>query len=258
MLILLSPAKTLDFESPPSVPTHTKPAFLKDSRELIEQLKPLKPADLKSMMSVSDKIAELNVERFKHWKTPFNSKNAKPAAMAFRGDVYQGLDADTLSEADFEFAQSRLRILSGLYGLLRPLDLIQPYRLEMGTKFANSRGANLYSFWGDSLTNTLNKELKRDKGQAVVNLASNEYFKAVKASQLKAPLITPVFHDWKNGEYKMISFFAKKARGMMARYAIDQRLEDPQELKRFDYGGYAFYAAASDDKQWVFRRKQAD
>ncbi len=257
MLVLLSPAKTLDFEAPPTVPAHSKPAFLKDSQELIDQLKHLQPAEVGRLMSVSDKIAELNVERFNRWKTPFNRKNAKPAAMAFRGDVYIGLDADTLSEEDFEFAQSRLRILSGLYGLLRPLDLIQPYRLEMGTRFKNERGGNLYNFWGDALTSTLNKELKKSKGSAVVNLASNEYFKAVKAKQLKAPLITPVFHDWKNGDYKVISFFAKKARGMMARYVVDKRLDSPEALKQFDYGGYAYNAAKSTDDNWVFLRKQA-
>jgi len=258
MLVLLSPAKTLDFETPPSVPKSSKPSFLDDSQQLIDQLQHLQADEVAKLMSVSDKIAELNVERFNSWKLPFTKKNAKPAAMAFRGDVYLGLDADTLSEADFDYAQTRLRILSGLYGLLRPLDLIQPYRLEMGTRFANERGANLYSFWGESITDALNKELKKSKGAAVVNLASNEYFKAVKPKQLQAPLITPAFRDWKNGEYKMISFFAKKARGMMARYVVDHRLDSPEALKQFDYGGYAYSAADSTDDNWVFLRRQVD
>lgn len=258
MLVLLSPAKTLDFETPPTVEANSKARFLEDSQELIDQLQHLKSADVGKLMSVSEKISELNVQRFNSWKTPFTPKNAKPAAMAFRGDVYQGLDADTLSSEDFDFAQSSVRILSGLYGILRPLDLIQPYRLEMGTRFANKRGSNLYKFWGDTLTQSLNQEITAGKHTAVINLASNEYFKAVKAPQLQAPLITPAFRDWKNGEYKMISFFAKKARGMMARYVVDQRLETPEALKHFDYGGYSYCEEESDEQQWVYKRKQGD
>ncbi len=258
MLVLLSPAKTLDFESPPTVAAHSKPRFLKDSQQLIDQIKSLDAEQVGQLMSVSEKISELNVQRFNAWKTPFTVKNAKPAAMAFRGDVYTGLDADTLSADDFDFAQTRLRILSGLYGVLKPLDLIQPYRLEMGTRFKTDRGANLYSFWGEQLTNSLNKELRASQGDTVVNLASNEYFKAVKKKQLKAELITPVFKDWKNGQYKMISFFAKKARGMMARYVVDNRLDSPAALKDFEYGGYAYSAAESTEHDWVFLRRQAD
>ena len=256
MLVLLSPAKTLDFETPPTVEANSKPRFLEDSQELIDQLQHLESAEVGKLMSVSEKISDLNVQRFNSWKTPFTSKNAKPAAMAFRGDVYQGLDADTLSADDFEFAQSSVRILSGLYGVLRPLDLIQPYRLEMGTRFANQRGGNLYQFWGDTLTKSLNQEIKAGAHAAVINLASIEYFKAVKAPQLQAPLITPAFRDWKNGEYKMISFFAKKARGMMARYVVDQRLESPEALKQFDTGGYAYSEADSTADTWVFLRRQ--
>lgn len=256
MLVLLSPAKTLDFETPPTVEANSKARFLEDSQELIDQLQHLKSAEVGKLMSVSEKISELNVQRFNSWKTPFTPNNAKPAAMAFRGDVYQGLDADTLSSDDFEFAQSSVRILSGLYGILRPLDLIQPYRLEMGTRFANKRGSNLYKFWGDRLTQSLNQEITADKHTAVINLASNEYFKAVKAPQLQAPLITPAFRDWKNGEYKMISFFAKKARGMMTRYVVDQRLESPEALKQFDTGGYAYCEAESTADTWVFLRRQ--
>ena len=256
MLVLLSPAKTLDFETPPTVEANSKPRFLEDSQELIDQLQHLKSAEVGKLMSVSEKISDLNVQRFNSWKTPFTVKNAKPAAMAFRGDVYQGLDADTLSSDDFDFAQSSVRILSGLYGILRPLDLIQPYRLEMGTRFTNKRGSNLYKFWGDTLTQSLNQEITAGKHAAVVNLASNEYFKAVKAPQLQAPLITPAFRDWKNGEYKMISFFAKKARGMMARYVVDQRLQSPEELKKFDTDGYAYSEADSTADTWVFLRRQ--
>lgn len=256
MLVLLSPAKTLDFESPPTVPAFSEPRFLGDSQELIEQLRELDADEVGALMSVSEKISALNVERFAQWHTPFTPDNAKPAAMAFRGDVYQGLDADSMSAGDFEFAQGSVRILSGLYGVLRPLDLIQPYRLEMGTRFANRRGANLYRFWGEQLTASLNGELAEGGHRAVVNLASNEYFKAVVAKQLEAPLITPVFKDWKNGQYKMISFFAKRARGAMARYLVDKRLRDPEGLKGFDVDGYAFSEADSDEREWVFLRRQ--
>lgn len=255
MLVLLSPAKTLDFETPPTVATHTQPLFLKDSAELINQLQHLDAAEVTELMSVSDKIAELNVERFKSWKTPFNSGNAKPALMAFKGDVYQGLEAETLSAEDFDFAQTRIRVLSGLYGLLRPLDLMQPYRLEMGSRFANHRGSNLYQFWGSALTEALNKE-QNCAAAVVINLASNEYFKAIKKKELKAELITPVFRDWKNGQYKVISFFAKRARGMMARYVVDKRLDSPEALKQFSGGGYAYSAADSTDDTWVFLRRQ--
>jgi len=213
MLILVSPAKTLDFETAPLVKDSTQPLFLDDSQELIDQLKKLPPAKVGKLMNISDKLAKLNAERFKEWKQPLTPDTAKQSLFAFQGDVYTGLDADTMKKNDVKFAQKHLRILSGLYGVLRPLDLMLPYRLEMGTKFVNKRGQNLYHFWGDSVTDVLNAELESMKKPVVVNLASNEYFKVVNKKSLVTETISPVFKDKKNGEYKLISFFAKKARG---------------------------------------------
>jgi len=254
MKLVISPAKTLDFESAPVTKTHSNPSFLANSQQLIDQLKELSQADVASLMKLSDKLAALNVARFGSWETPFTPENAKQAILAFKGDVYTGLDAEHFSEDDFSFAQDHLRILSGLYGLLKPLDLIQPYRLEMGTKFANSHGKNLYEFWDMLLTDTLNKEFSNEKEPVLINLASNEYFKAIKVKSLQAEIITPVFKDWKNGQYKMISFYAKKARGLMAAYIIKNRLKDPEQLKCFDSEGYYFSQEQSTGNEWVFLR----
>lgn len=257
MLMLLSPAKTLDFETAPVTDKATQPDFLDQSRELIGVLRDLAPQDISSLMSLSDKLGQLNYDRYQQWHTPFTPDNAKQAALAFKGDVYTGLNAEQFKAGDFTFAQKHLRILSGLYGLLRPLDLIQPYRLEMGTKLANPRGDNLYQFWGERLTQAINDQLATLKSTVVVNLASNEYFKSVQPKQLSAPLITPVFKDWKNGQYKIISFYAKKARGLMAAYAIQNRIQDAEALKAFDVEGYAYNDDLSKGAQWVFTRDNA-
>ncbi len=254
MLTVISPAKTLDFETPPSTRRATQPAFLSRAAELVEDARALTPQDIGQLMGVSDKIAELNHQRFMNWTQPFGLDNAKQALLAFRGDVYTGLDADTLSRSQLNFAQQHLRILSGLYGLLRPLDLMQPYRLEMGLKFANRGGKNLYEFWGDSITRTLNTQLKKSGTPVLVNLASNEYFRAVQPRALDADIITPVFRDLKNGKYKVISFFAKKARGAMARFIIENELNAPDDLKAFRVGGYRYNRSASTARELVFLR----
>ena len=255
MLIFLSPAKSLDYKTPPQVATNTQPAFLKDSEVLIKQLRKLSPADIANLMDLSDPLALLNFNRYADWRLPFTPENAKQAVLAFDGDVYDGLAAKTLSAADLDFAQQHVRILSGLYGILKPLDLMQPYRLEMGTKFANKAGKDLYAFWGERLLDAINAELAKMPRAVAVNLASEEYFKAAVGRKINGLLIQPVFEDWKNGKYKIISFYAKRARGLMTRYAVLNRLDEPEGLKAFDYDGYAFAEEASDDKTWVFRRR---
>ena len=256
MLIFLSPAKSLDYKTPPHVSTFSQPAFLDRSQTLIDQLRALSPAEIANLMDLSDPLALLNFNRYAEWSQPFTPDNAKQAVLAFDGDVYDGLSAKTLSAADLDFAQQQVRILSGLYGILKPLDLMQPYRLEMGTKFVNRGGKDLYAFWGETLLDAINAELDAMPRPVVVNLASEEYFKAAVGRKLKGTLIQPVFEDWKNGKYKIISFFAKKARGLMTRYAVVNRLTAPEALKDFDSEGYAFAPEASDDKTWVFRRRQ--
>lgn len=256
MIVVISPAKTLDYESPLPTEKHTQPEFLDDSQELIYTLRNYTPEDIGQLMSVSDKIAQLNYERFTDWSLPFSADNARPALLAFKGDVYDGLRAYEFGEDDFDYAQNHLRMLSGLYGLLKPLDLMQAYRLEMGTKLKNERGKNLYEFWGDSITDKLNDELGNEDGNILINLASNEYFKSVNKKKLNARIVTPVFKDWKNGQYKIISFYAKKARGMMSRYIIENRLQNPEELKNFDVAGYAFNPELSKPNDWVFTRKE--
>lgn len=258
MLLVISPAKNLDYETPSTQAQHTQPDFLDQSQLLIDELRQLAPQDISGLMSISDKLGVLNYDRFQQWSLPFSPDNAKPAALAFNGDVYTGLNAGDFSDADFDFAQQHLRILSGLYGLLRPLDLMQPYRLEMGTRFANQRGNNLYDFWGNRITEALNEQLRSLNTGILVNLASNEYFKAVKPKALNADIITPVFKDWKGDQYKIISFYAKKARGLMCAYAIRNRLTDVEQLKGFDSEGYAFNEAMSSAKEWVFTRRLAD
>ena len=256
MLTVLSPAKTLDYETAPITQSATLPRFMDQSALLVEDARGFDPDDIRALMGVSEQIAHLNHERFMNWQSESTSDNAKQAVLAFKGDVYTGLQAETLSEDDLDFAQTRLRILSGLYGLLRPLDLMQPYRLEMGLKFANQRGKNLYEFWGEQLTDTLNADLVSAKTDVLINLASNEYFKAIKPKLLNADIITPQFKDLKNGQYKMISFFAKKARGLMARYIIDNRITEPEALKSFSEAGYYYSDAQSQGDQWIFLRDE--
>ena len=256
MLVVVSPAKNLDFESSIPVSDFSQPAMLDDTNRLMEVCRTLSPADLSSLMKISDKLATLNANRFAEFSTPFTADNARQAMYAFNGDVYTGLDAYTLSEDSVAYAQNHLRILSGLYGLLRPLDLMQAYRLEMGTKLANPDGKDLYEFWGDRITQVLNDAMEEQGDNVLVNLASNEYFKAVKKKQLNGMVITPTFKDCKNGQYKIISFFAKKARGLMARYIIENRVEDVEGLKAFDVDGYVFSEEQSSSTELVFLRNQ--
>ncbi len=230
------------------------PRFLEHSAELVGIMKKKKPVELEALMGISSKLADLNAERFRSWKVDYSKKEARSAIFAFKGDVYQGLAVEEWEKNDFTAAQKSIRILSGLYGILRPLDLMLPYRLEMGKKIENKRGPNLYRFWGSLLTESLNQELKA-KGDAVINLASNEYFSVVQPQELKAPVITPVFKDWKNGKYKIISFYAKKARGMMAAWAIKNEVTTPAGLKKFKEGGYRFDGEQSDEATLVFTRK---
>lgn len=255
MLILLSPAKTLDFESPLPPVAASQPAFLDDAEQLIGVLRRLSPADLGKLMGISDALSVLNAGRYSAWQRPFSATNARPALLAFNGDVYEGLDATTLSADDLVFAQSHVRILSGLYGVLRPLDLMQAYRLEMGTRLNNPRGKDLYAFWGDRVTMAVNQSVAEKGVSAVVNLASEEYFKAVSPEKLTVPVIQPVFEDWSSGRYKVVSFYAKRARGTMTRFALSSRLRDAEGLKAFSGDGYQFDAAVSDARRWVFRRK---
>ncbi|PJC86203.1 peroxide stress protein YaaA [Vibrio sp. HA2012] len=256
MLIAVSPAKTLDYESPLVTERFSQPELIAHSAELIKECRQLSPANIAALMKVSDKIAGLNVARFEQWSETFTRENSRQALLAFKGDVYTGMAAETMTEDDFTFAQEHMRILSGLYGVLKPLDLMQPYRLEMGTKLANGRGHNLYQFWGNIITETLNQALSSQGDNVLVNLASNEYFKAVNIRELDARVVTPVFKDCKNGQYKVISFYAKKARGMMARYIIENRISRIEELTAFDAAGYRFAAEESTSSELVFKREE--
>jgi cytoplasmic iron level regulating protein YaaA (DUF328/UPF0246 family) len=255
MLFLLSPAKSLDYDTPAGDVPHTQPQFVKQSTELISILRDKSPQDIAELMSLSDALSGLNVARYQAWRPKFTAKNAKQAVLAFNGDVYEGLDAKTLKADDLAWAQDHVAILSGLYGVLRPLDWMQPYRLEMGTKLANDKGSNLYKFWGPQIAEHLNQRLKADKTPVVVNLASQEYFKAVDLKALKARVIDCVFEEYKNGQYKIISFMAKRARGLMARYAAEHRLSLPKQLEGFNAEGYKFDAKVSEPDRLVFRRK---
>ncbi len=252
MKIVISPAKSLDFESVLPTSEYSSSRFLKESKIINKVIKQKSPKELSELMSISDKLGELNWQRNKSWKTPFTPDNARPALYAFAGDVYIGLDANTIPVEKIAILQERLRILSGLYGILKPLDLIQPYRLEMGTKIAIGESKNLYDFWKQKLTDSLNKELK--KGELFINLASNEYFSVLDTKALKVPVITPEFMDYKEGKLKMISFFAKKARGLMVRYIIDTNAESIEDLKGFHYEGYGFDANLSKGNKLVFTR----
>ena len=254
MLMVISPAKTLDFETPPTTARYTQPQYLDHSQELITQLRELTPAQISELMHLSDKLAGLNAARFGSWTPAFTLENAKQALLAFKGDVYTGLQADTLNEAQLTYAQDHLRMLSGLYGLLRPLDLMQPYRLEMGTRLPNARGKDLYAFWGTRISEWLNEALAEQGDDLLLNLASTEYFSAVKRAALKARIIDTEFKDLKNGQYKIISFYAKKARGMMSRFVITERINNPDDLKQFDVQGYRFSSEQSTGDKLVFLR----
>ena len=255
MILILSPAKTLDFETPPTVADYSQPDFLDQSQLLIKKLRKLSSSALAELMHISEALAALNTQRYRDFALPFSLENAKQALLAFNGDVYEGFDASSLTADDLQFAQQHVRILSGLYGLLRPLDLMQAYRLEMGTHLPTTRGKDLYAFWGDRLVKALNTTLREAKDEVLVNLASDEYFRAVKSKALEFPVIQPVFEDWSKGRYKVISFYAKRARGLMARFVVTERLTVSEGLKDFAGDGYAFYEAASDDARWVFRRR---
>ncbi|BFM49412.1 peroxide stress protein YaaA [Marinomonas sp. THO17] len=255
MKFLISPAKTLDLTSTPSSDEFSVPELTQESKLLIKQLQDYTPADIASLMKLSDKLSTLNVSRYQAWQEEHNPDNSRPAVFTFMGDVYTGLDAYSLSQDDLQYAQQNLRILSGLYGVLKPLDLMQAYRLEMGTKLNNDRGSNLYQFWGDIIVDKLNDELTND--ELLVNLASNEYFKAVNKKKLTARLISPNFLDEKNGQFKVISFYAKKARGLMARYLIENRCQTEQELIQFDVAGYRYDAERSTANEPVFIRPES-
>ncbi|WIF72912.1 peroxide stress protein YaaA [Proteus vulgaris] len=256
MLITISPAKTLDFESPLATTQFTQPKLLKYSQQLIEECRKLSSSDIASLMKISDKLAGLNAARFGEWQPNFTPENARQAILAFKGDVYTGMQAELFSEDDFQFAQQHLRMLSGLYGVLRPLDLMQPYRLEMGIKLKNKKGSDLYQFWENTITEALNKAIEAQGDNVLVNLASDEYFKSVNPQKLNAEIIKPVFLDEKNGKYKVISFYAKKARGLMSRFIIQEKLTDKTQLKEFDLEGYQFNSAESEGNTLVFKRAE--
>ena len=256
MFFVLSPAKNLNEKDPSPVNSFTLPDLLPEAEILMQELRQLAPQQIAELMHVSDKIALLNAERNAAWHTPFTPENAKQAVFMFNGDVYEGIAADTLKPEQIDYLQQHVRLLSGLYGVLRPLDLMQPYRLEMGTAFANTRGKNLYEFWGDKITDLLNQTLKQADSDVLINLASQEYFKSVNTKKLNARLITPIFKDEKNGKYKIISFYAKRARGLMVRYAAEHGITEPEMLKNFDYEGYSFNEAASNEAEWVFMREE--
>ncbi|QKJ49882.1 peroxide stress protein YaaA [Proteus vulgaris] len=257
MLITISPAKTLDFESPLATTHFTQPELLKYSQQLIEECRKLSSSDIASLMKISDKLAGLNAARFGEWQPNFTPENARQAILAFKGDVYTGMQAELFSEDDFQFAQQHLRMLSGLYGVLRPLDLMQPYRLEMGIKLKNKKGSDLYQFWGNTITEALNKALEEQGDNVLINLASDEYFKSVNPKKLNADIIKPVFLDEKNGKYKVISFYAKKARGLMSRFIIQEKLTNKVQLKEFDLEGYQFNSAESKGNTLIFKRAES-
>jgi len=256
MLFLLSPAKKLDYDSPVVTTEHTQPLFVKRSSELIKVLKTKTADDIAGLMKLSPALSELNVQRYAEWKPKFDQKNSRQAVLAFNGDVYEGLQADTLTQSQLQWAQEHVAILSGLYGVLRPLDLMQPYRLEMGTRLQTPAGKNLYEFWGDQIASYLNERLNHETSRIVINLASEEYFKAVDLKALNARVVQCVFQDYKNGVYKIISFNAKRARGLMARFAIETKAKTPAALKKFNVEGYAFAEKESTDDKLVFRRKK--
>ena len=256
MLIVLSPAKSLDYKTPVKVKAPTLPEFFSESAKLIAELKKLSPQEVANLMGLSDQLAALNVGRYRDWSKKFTDENSKPAIYAFNGDVYDGFDVKSLNAKAIDFAQDHVRILSGLYGALRPLDLMQPYRLEMGTSFKNARGKDLYAFWGERVTDSLKCILEKQKKPVLLNLASEEYFKVLQAKNLNCPVISPVFQDGKDGKYKIISFYAKRARGLMARYVVENRITDPADLKGFNLDGYKYVASESKPEKPLFRRPE--
>jgi cytoplasmic iron level regulating protein YaaA (DUF328/UPF0246 family) len=254
MLVVVSPAKSLDFETPSITSKYTVPEFLEESEKLVGRLKKMSPAQLSKLMSISKDLGELNFQRYQDWRLPFTPENAKQAVLAFNGDVYQGLQASLLSEEELELAQQKLRILSGLYGVLKPLDLIQPYRLEMGTKLKYYRSKDLYAFWNPIITKKINEALEVSGSKVLINLASNEYFKSIDKKKLKAEIVTPEFKEQKNGGYQMISFFAKKARGLMTRFILENNITEVENLQAFDAEGYVFNPRLSKPNNPVFTR----
>ena len=257
MLIVLSPAKSLDLDTPVKTRNFSQPEFLADAKRLVKTLKALNPEELSDLMHMSSKLGALNYERYANWRPPFTRDNARPAIFTFMGDVYQGLEANTFSSADLNFAQQHLRILSGLYGVLKPLDLMQPYRLEMGTRIATDRGNDLYAYWSNKLTKSLNRDLADNGNKMIVNLASNEYFNAIQDEQLDGEVITPAFKDFSNGKYRFLSFYAKQARGMMAAYIIKNRISSAAKIKDFDTAGYRYSEQDSSETRPVFLREKA-
>jgi len=257
MITVISPAKKLSDECHAYEADHSQPAYLVKSTELVDQLKSYEPSHLQSLMGISEKLSVLNWERYQSWNPSFSSNNSRQAFFTFKGDTYTGLDADTLSSEDLSFSQNHTRILSGLYGVLKPLDLIMPYRLEMGTKIENKFGKNLYDFWGNELVADLEKDLSNHDSRYIVNCASVEYFKSIDKDSLNGKVITPVFKEIKEGKARIVSFFAKKARGMMARYIIQNQINDPDEIRKFDLGGYEYNDSLSNTMEPVFTRVQA-
>lgn len=256
VMSVISPAKKLDFETAAPVDTLTEGRFNQEAAELVDLLRTCTVGDLQGLMSLSESLASLNVDRFSRWQLPMDPAQSKPALFAFIGDVYQGLEAATLTAPQIDRAQEQVRILSGLYGVLRPLDRILPYRLEMGTRLSNPRGRSLYDWWGDTLTDALAEDVRKAGAKTLVNLASNEYFKAVRPKRLPVPVVTPEFRDLKNGQYKIISFYAKKARGLMVRYMLDHNVDSVEDLKAFDWAGYRFDAERSTASRWQFLRDE--
>lgn len=254
MITIISPAKTLDFDTKVQTKEYSQPDFLNKSEKLVDELKKFSPKELGELMNINNDLATLNYQRFLQWELPFNKENAKQALLVFKGQVFVGLDAKTLLEKDLLFAQDHLRILSGLYGVLRPLDLMQPYRLEMGTKLKNSEGNNLYKFWGTKITEVINQELSKQKNQFLINLASNEYFKAINPKKIKGKIITPVFKEAKGNGFKVITVYAKTARGLISRFMIKNRIEKPEQLKAFESDGYLFNNDLSTENEYVFTR----
>jgi len=255
MLLVISPAKKLDFDSIAQTEKFTQPDFLTEAQELIDTLKPYSSEQLGKLMHLSDSLSELNYQRYHDWHTPFTAQNAKQAISTFKGDVYTGLNIESFNEEQLDFAQDHLRILSGLYGLMRPLDLMQPYRLEMGTRLENPKGKNLYEFWDTTITDAINQQLKDSKSEVLINLASNEYFKSVKPKLLSTPMITPNFKELReDGSYKVIGLFAKRARGMMAAYILKNKITDAEKIKDFNEAGYQYNAELSTKKDWIFTR----
>ncbi|MBF0266332.1 MAG: peroxide stress protein YaaA [Gammaproteobacteria bacterium] len=255
MLLVISPAKKLDFDSIAQTEKHTQPDFLNESQELIDTLRPYSSEQLSKLMHLSESLSDLNYQRYHDWHTPFTPQNAKQAISTFKGDVYTGLNIESFNDQQLDFAQNHLRILSGLYGLMRPLDLMQPYRLEMGTRLENPKGKNLYEFWDTTITEAINKQLENSKSEVLINLASNEYFKSVKPKLLATPIITPNFKELRDdGSYKVIGLFAKRARGMMAAYILKNQLTNPEQIKNFNEAGYQYNDELSTAKDWIFSR----